>query len=244
MSLPETLRAALADDLEMLIRLNDRELDRETLAGLVETGFPASMGLLPARESLAGPHVVLREAVAGLRGADGAALDTLAADFAAIYLTGAFGASPCESVWMDDDHLTCQAPMFELRKVYEAAGLANPDWRKRSDDHLVMQLDYLLHRLKKTPLAEDDAEHMAAFLDAHLLRWLPEFAARAAARCETPLYAGLVGLTAGWLETFRDVLASVLDTPRPVVRGLGLADGRRAAAEEPVSFVPGAAPSW
>ena len=244
MSPPETLRAALADDLEMLIRLNDRELDRETLAGLVETGFPASMGLLPARESLAGPHVVLREAVAGLRGADGAALDTLAADFAAIYLTGAFGASPCESVWMDDDHLTCQAPMFELRKVYEAAGLANPDWRKRPDDHLVMQLDYLLQRLKRAPLAEADMEHLAAFLDAHLLRWLPEFAARAAARCATPFYAGLAGLTAGWLETFRDVLASVLDTPRPAVRGLGLADGRRAAAEEPVSFMPGAAPSW
>lgn len=244
MSIPEELRQALSEDLELLIRLNDRELDRQTLAALLETGFPGSMGLLPAREGLAGPHVVLTEALVSLRDAAPSVLDALAADFAAVYLTGAFGASPCESVWMDDDHLTCQAPMFELRRVYEAAGLANPDWRKRSDDHLVMQLDYLLHGLRKAPLAREDIERMASFLDAHLLRWLPEFAARASTRCETPFYAGLVGLTAGWLETFRDVLASVLDTPRPAVRGLGLADTRRAAAEEPVSFVPGAAPSW
>lgn len=244
MSIPEELRQACAEDLELLVRLNDRELDRPTLAALLETGFPAGMGLLPAREALAGPHVLLAEALAGLRDAGQSALDTLAADFAAIYLTGAFGASPCESVWMDDERLTCQAPMFELRQVYQAAGLANPDWRKRPDDHLVMQMDYLRRRLGKTPLADEDVEHLAGFLDGHLLRWLPEFAARAAARCETPFYGGLVMLTAGWMETFRDVLASVLDAPRPAVRGLGLADGRRAAAEEPVSFVPGAAPSW
>ena len=40
---------------------------------------------------------------------DTACMDGLAADFAAIYLTAAYGASPSESYWLSDDHLVCQS---------------------------------------------------------------------------------------------------------------------------------------
>jgi putative dimethyl sulfoxide reductase chaperone len=67
-------------------------------------------------------------------------INELAADYAAIYLNNSLGAWPCESVWLDDDHLACQQPMFELRKIYAAAGFKVADWRNRFDDHLVLQL--------------------------------------------------------------------------------------------------------
>jgi hypothetical protein len=42
------LFAALADDLEQLIRLHDRELDAETLAALRAAEFPHGLALPPA----------------------------------------------------------------------------------------------------------------------------------------------------------------------------------------------------
>ena len=67
-------------------------------------------------------------------------LDRLAADYADIYLTNGLRASPCESVWLDEDGLVMQGPMFDVRACYSRHGLAVPDWRRRSDDHLVHQL--------------------------------------------------------------------------------------------------------
>jgi hypothetical protein len=52
-------------------------------------------------------------------------------------------------------------------------------------------------------------------LDEHLLRWLPDFAARVAARAETPFFAVLGRLTFAWCEQLRDLLAESLGEPRP-----------------------------
>ena len=76
-------------------------------------------------------------------------MDDLAADFAAIYLTGALGASPYESYWLSDDHLICQDAMFDMRTLYAEAGLKVPDWRMRPDDHLVFQLQFLARLLSR-----------------------------------------------------------------------------------------------
>ena len=42
------LRAALAEDLDQLIRLHDRELDGDTLAALKTAHFPDGLALAPA----------------------------------------------------------------------------------------------------------------------------------------------------------------------------------------------------
>lgn len=211
--------AALADDAETLARLHDRELDAATIAALREVGFPDNLALLP-------PDAAAREAWAAMRAALATVppaptfsdLDALAAEYAAIYLTGAYGASPAESVWLDQDRLACQQPMFELREIYKAAGLAAADWRKRPDDHLVLQLQYIAHELRRGASAPRSkypwganfsAGALAHMMDAHLLRWLPDFAARVAARTAHPYYAALATLTAAWCLSLRDGLAAV-----------------------------------
>lgn len=236
------LAEALAEDAEALAALHDRELTAQTIAALREVGFPANLGLLPKGEQAQQAWRMMAAALPCEAGP--ATLDRLAADYAAIYLTGAYGASPCESVWLDDDHLACQGPMFALRQLYAAAGLAAADWRKRPDDHLVLQLLYVAHALRQ---ANDAAalRGLASMLDQHLLRWLPDFAARVSDRCEHPFFAVLAGLTFLWCEQLRDLLAECLAEPRPAREAIEVRHGPQQQAETvPLAYLPGAAPSW
>jgi TorA maturation chaperone TorD len=197
----------LADDAATLARLHDRELDAAALAVLREIRFPDNLALLPQTAEAKTAWAAMRVAVSPAPTFPD--LDALAVEYAAIYLTGAYGASPCESVWLDEDHLICQQPMFELRAIYQATGLAAADWRKRPDDHLVLQLHYIAHELSRAATTDFSPQTLGQMMDDHLLRWLPAFAARVAARTTLPFYAALAHLTLAWCLTLR----SVLDEP-------------------------------
>lgn len=239
----QVFRLALADDLDLLVRLHGGELDASTIEALRADAFPQGLGLLPADAAVE----AMRDAVAELR-VDLASLDTLAADFAAIYLNNAYGASPYESVWLHDEHLACQQPMFELRELYAAAGLQVDDWRKRYDDHFVLQLQYLARRCRA---AEEGAplEAIGRFIDEHLGYWFAEFAAKVAARCGTRFYAALAVLTAAWIERLREAIEEIsgeLRLPREVVAERVRAKFSEATADvAPIRFMPGGgAPGW
>jgi TorA maturation chaperone TorD len=243
---PQPLREALADDLDTLVLLQDRELTAELLAALEPIGFPDNLGLVPATEGARQAWALAREAVASLPELPAAeTLDLLAADYAAIYLNGSFGASPCESVWLSDEHVACDAPMFELRALYAAHGLQAADWRRRPDDHLLLQLQFVARRLRAGGGAAELAE-LASLLDEHLLRWLGEFAVCVAARCDTALYAGLVSLTFAYVEDLRERLAIALGADRPSAEEVEQRYRARRPQEGalPVRFMPGAAASW
>ena len=142
------------------------------------------------------------------------------------------------------------APVRDLQAVppVESAHLEHrrlqvPDWRQRADDHLVHELQFLAHLLD--PETGDTLGEAAAFMDEHLLLWLPDFSARVAQRCATPFYAGLAAVTAAYIDELRELLERVLGqprTPREVVE-----ERRRRARESepaPSAFVPGSAPTW
>jgi TorA maturation chaperone TorD len=198
--------AALADDATTLALLHDRELDAATLATLREIGFPDNLALLPQDDAARSVWQAMRIAVPPVPTFND--IEALAVEYAAIYLTGSHGASPCESVWLDEDHITCQQPMFELRAIYQAAGLTAADWRKRPDDHLVLQLLYIAHQLRRPANADFSPQALGQMMDAHLLRWLPAFAARVAARTTLPFYATLAHLTLAWCETVHALLVA------------------------------------
>lgn len=232
---------ALAEDAATLAFMHDAELSAAVLGRLKRLDFPDNLGLLPVGTASLSSFDLMRAVVSSLpEVADHALLDYLAADFAAIYLTGAHGASPSESFWLSDDHLVCQEAMFDLRALYAAAGLAAPDWRKRPDDHLVHQLDYLARRLAVTS-TDDDWRRLAAFLDRHLLRWLPDFAARIAQRCDTLFYAALLPLTTVWCQQVRELIAAHLGEAIPATPAKSAPD----SPPTPIHFLPGGTePSW
>lgn len=240
----------LAEDAATLAILQDRELSPEILAELNALDFPNNLAMLPNDAAAAKIYALMHEASTSslLRAdADADAMDELAADFAAIYLTGAHGASPYESYWLSDDHLLCQEAMFDLRTLYGEAGLAVPNWRMRPDDHLLFQLQFVAHLLGRIE-GNDDWRSLAEFLDYHLLRWLPDFAVRVAYRCYTPFYAALALLTDAWCQQLRRMIERHLGEARPTAEQIQarLNSQRQAEITEiPIRFVPGATgPSW
>lgn len=248
MSLNSEIAGVLAEDVSTLAILQDRELSPTVLAELENLGFPSNLALLPTDGTSRKVYGMMQDIIVSLPPVPNSAfMDDLAADFAAIYLTGAFGASPYESYWLSDDHLICQDAMFDMRTLYAQAGLKVPDWRMRPDDHLVFQLQFLAHLLTKAN--DDDAWRVLAnFLDYHLLRWLPDFASRVASRCGTPFYAALALLTDVWCGQLRGLIEQHLGEARPTAEDIEehLRSQRIAQVKEvPIRFVPGAAgPSW
>ena len=239
------LRAAVAHDLMALAVLHNQELNDDLIGRLRSTCFPDGLRLQLCSDQGKAAASLTRHAIDGLpESMDQAVLDELAADYADIYLTHALGASPYESVWIDDDGLVMQEPMFQVREYYRRHSLRVQDWRKRSDDHLVHQLHFLSHGFTEGS-HDANLEELARFMDEHLLRWLPDFATRVAARCATSLYAGLALLTMAYVEELRDLLSEILGLPRPRP---GEIEARMrpkpSVVVTPPKYVPGTAPSW
>lgn len=238
------IAAALADDAETLALIHDRELTAAFVEELSAIGFPGNLALLPAEARAQEAWRFMAEALADLLARlDATEIDRLAADYAAIYLVSSYGASPCESTWIDEDHLLCQDTMFQLRAIYRAAGLAAADWRRRPDDHLVLQFAYLAHALRHAGNSAD-WRAIAKMMDEHLFRWLPDFCQRIATRCTTPFYAGLAMVTGEWAEGLRNLLAARLGEPRPSREEIELRLKPPPVVDTaPVVFVPGIGPA-
>jgi TorA maturation chaperone TorD len=229
---------AAAADIGLLILLHDKEPDSELLKVLKAAGYPATFGLALENERSRDALAFARQVTDALEVTD-ASIDDLAADYAAIYLNHAIQASPMESVWIDEEGLTHQEPMFQVREYYREQQLQAEDWRVRSDDHLVMQMRFIRHLFMQEELAI-----AARFLDEHLLRWLGSFAERVATRCATPWFAAAALVTHAWFEEFRDLLAGILDEPRPTPEEI---DKRMRpkpqVVEMPLQYMPGTGPA-
>lgn len=242
-SVDELVCSAAARDLGLLAVLSDREPTAELLESLRSVpvanwfGFNASSELATSARELLGAALEAMPSPV-----DKATCDELAVDFANIYLLHGYRAPPTESPWLDEDHLERQEPMFKLAEWYKRHGLKADNRQIRTEDHLVMQLQFLAHLMAQQDLPADARmEETAQFLDAHLLRWVGDFAKRVAARCQTPYFCGVVTVTHGYLEDLRDHLAECIDLPRPVEEKRPRA---QVVVDEPVRYVPGVAPSW
>jgi len=194
--------AELAQDLRSLAWLHAAERDAATWLSLHRAGFPLGLHLSGGEGARAMTQALQALGVAAAQDRQGVD-DRLAADYAAIYLTHALRASPCESVWRDDDHLMLQAPTFAVREFYRRHGIPPLNWRAMPDDHLVHELGFVAHLLE----TGDDAAALR-FLDRHLLTWLPQFAARVAQRADTAVYAALALLTMDAASLLRGWLAA------------------------------------
>lgn len=248
----EEFRRAVAEDLRQLAVLHDREPDRELLRALRESGFPGGLALRLGSEAGESACQRMAEGIALLPDPpDDETLEWLAVDFADIYLNYSLRASPFESVWLDEDGLLHQQPMFNVRRWYERYGVAAREWRLRSDDHLTLQLEFLA--LVLDPAADEEEDTPAArlsdaarFMDEHLLRWLPDFAACVSRRCGTIYFAGIALLTAAYAEELRDHLAELLGEPRPSREEIEerMKPQRVKGPEIMCDNTPAVAPSW
>lgn len=237
------LLQALAEDAALLCRLHDREPDGTLLANL---------GSVPAAEWLS-LNLIGTDAQAAFTLLDdflvkvapstlAETLDELAADYADLYLSFAKRVAPNESYWLTEDHIERQEPMFEVRKWYAHYGLKTRNWRKRADDHLVPEMEFVSELLRDA--SDAGLQDCARFMDEHLLRWSKDFLGGAALHAETPFYAGLALLTQSYLDALRDVLAGITGRGRETPHKALGSEYEKPTPGQPAAFVPGAAPGW
>lgn len=236
------------DLLGLIVRLHDREADLPLLDGLRAADLAEPLGALLAQSSEPGAAAAFRQALAelGEHPASGV-LDRLACDFADIYLTHGLRIAPSGSVWLTEEHLERQQPMFDVRAWYEHYGIAVPDWRCRADDHIVHELQFVQHLLG---LGDSDALADAAlFMDRHLLPWVPDFCRAIEARAETAFHRAAARLSRAVLEVLRQWLEARTGIVSEVVGHAFAREqdrARKAAEVKQVArpFVPGLAESW
>jgi TorA maturation chaperone TorD len=230
--------------LSLLIRFHDREADRDFVDGLRdmdaagffaailpdEAGQAAAKGFGAALDALPAP-------------VDDAVLDGLAAEYADVYLTHSYRLSPAASVWLTEEKLDRQEPMFEVREWYDHYGVSVPDWRLRPDDHIVHELQFVEHLLAQG--TQSGARDAARFMDRHVMVWVPEFCRLMAERCEQPFM--IAGATLGglYLEALRDLLQDLTGEERwvPEVDDKPEKYSLSELADD-IAYVPGVAESW
>lgn len=239
-------RSAAAEDLRLLALLQDRELDRDLVMTLWNDCYEDFLGIRLVSDSGREAMKLFRLGLTDLpTELSEQTLDILAVEYADIFLSNSFSAFPCESVWIDDEGLAMQEPMFQIREWYKRFGVEVEDWRKRTDDHLVNQLQFLAHLLDAEG-GNGELSDVACFMDEHLLRWIHGFTERVSGRCKTRLYAGLMQLTAAYLAELRELLAEATSEPIPSAEEIDerMRPKVSVAVDMPGPYVPGATPSW
>ncbi|MBL8565562.1 MAG: molecular chaperone TorD family protein [Hyphomicrobiaceae bacterium] len=234
--------SGVADDIEMLASLHDREPTRAIVDAVRSAPIEEQLALRlrsdEARNALSAFATMVSAIPADM---DDSVMDDFAAGYADVYLRHTYRAAPTESVWMTEDGLERQAPMFRVRDWYRRHGLVVADTAGRPDDHIVLQLRFVAHLLREKQ-ADAGLGEAARFMDAHILRWSNSFAARLVHAGAPDWYAALALLTACYLDELRLHLASMtgLEAALPESK----ATPEKSSEPPDAAYIPGVAPSW
>lgn len=150
-------------------------------------------------------------------------LALLKSDYAALFVgPGPLLAYPWESVYLSEEHLIFDIQTLEVREIYRRFGLQAPAAIREPDDHIGLELAFLVHlcSLGLDACARGDIDGFErslqaqrGFLGDHVLRWAPIFMQRVIEHAATDYYRGVAYLGLGALET----VARVFDlTIQPV----------------------------
>lgn len=222
-TLPEDMRATLIDLCEqraitydLLSRLFRVEVDEEFYANLCKTSFPAKTGNAMIDKGY-------RNIALYCAGHGNDALLDLAKDFVKVFIghgNNAYSAAyPFESVYTSEKRLMMQEARDELLGTYARAGLAIGDTWHDPEDHIALLLEYMhvmSARTKEALEAGDDDTALAllaeqqAFLQRHIVGWVPMLAADMERFAQTDFYKGLAQLTLGYVQEDKAFLASII----------------------------------
>ena len=233
----ETLVLA-ADAVDLVARFHDREPDVELISGLKANPVAAWFDAFMAGDAPANFDAAVSSLPEPL---PQDVLDDLAAEYADIFLTHGYRAAPNGSVWLTEDRIERQEPMFQVRGWYDHYHVKVPDWRTRADDHIVHEMQFVAHLLRLgTWTAAEDA---ARFLDENLLPWLPKFADCALVKCRHRFFASVMEISVQLMEHIRDRLEMITGIARPRIEETQLPKRAQTPFAEQ-AYYPGFAESW
>ncbi|EHQ90788.1 TorD/DmsD family molecular chaperone [Desulfosporosinus youngiae] len=129
-------------------------------------------------------------------------------------------APPWESAYLNKERLLFQEETINVRRAYLKYAFLPKDFGHEADDHLGLELDFMyqLSELAEAKVSKQDIGGLVevlrdqkAFLEDHLLKWVPEFSKQAARHAQTQFYEGMVKILAGFLELDLKALEELLD---------------------------------
>ena len=147
-------------------------------------------------------------------------------DYNRLFLgAGGVPVTPWESVYLSNEHLLFEEQTLAVRRCYSRFGLEAPRLHQEPDDHLGLELAFMLHLcvLALDALEHGDASRFEELIDAqrsfltdHLLRWAPLCLNRVIEYAGTDYYRGAAHLALGTLAEAASALG-LEDVDRLVV---------------------------
>lgn len=190
-----------------LSRVIYEEPSEDLLDALTTEGLPEAWSVHPDDPVIVDGLALLHEALGKWGSTDVAALRR---DHRRLFVgPGKVLAPPWESVYLSTDHLVFDKQTVAVREFYARFGLQAPNLRQEPDDHLGLELAFMLHLGASAISAIERADEAAlasllgaqrAFLRAHLLRWAPACFARINAHADTTYFRGVARLGEGTLR--------------------------------------------
>jgi TorA maturation chaperone TorD len=129
-------------------------------------------------------------------------------------------APPWESVYLNEERLLFQEGTLNVRRAYLKYFFLPKDFGHEADDHLGLELDFMF---QLTKLAIDELkignfveyhkilEDQKAFLEEHLLKWVPAFSEKVVESAHTDFYRGMALILKGFLLLDLKALYELLD---------------------------------
>lgn len=199
----------------MLARLFRVEVDKETLDEMRGMRFPTATGndLVDAG---------YRQLYTYLRGAWEDSIRELAVDYVKCFIghgvNGYSAAYPYESVYTSERRLMMQEARAEVLQVMRDNELKRDRWNE-GEDHIALELEFMQRMALRTEEAlragDEDAaaeklETQRAFVNDHLLNWLPMLVGDMQQFAQTDFYKGLGNLTLGFAQQDAETLDELL----------------------------------
>lgn len=112
--------------------------------------------------------------------------------------------SPYESVHRGEEGLVFDTETLQVRVWYSRFGLAAPKLNREPDDHVGLELEFLVHLGQLALTEPEEAERVHGFIGqfvaAHPAAWLPRFADLLTRHAATSFYRGVGHLLRGTIE--------------------------------------------
>lgn len=131
----------------------------------------------------------------------------LAADFCDLFLkSDRDSALPYASMYIGQSGLLNDTPAKEMEELMAKHGVAVEKELNEPADHLAIELDFLgnliirSNELEQERHLEDALKEQEAFIQQHLLSWVPKFSAKCQTLDDFGFYSAIASLTSAFLE--------------------------------------------
>lgn len=152
----------------------------------------------------------------------------LVLDYHQLFIGPTIKAIPWESAWLSREHLLFDEQTMEVRALYRSFGLQAPLLGIEPDDHLGLELAFMMHLFVESlalyGAGEEEAlmkvrEVQREFYTKHIMAWVPDCLQQVTREAQSDYYKGAAELCLGCLELTGNVLDEIAPTSFAQVDG-------------------------